>query len=91
MKRLVVILLTALVLTGSATAARAELRPAPATDDYDDSQSHPLRVVAYLLNPAGFALEWLVFRPFHRLVSQPSLAPMFGHRDHTDDSTIGTR
>ena len=40
-----------------------------APDEYDDSQSNPFRVAAYLLNPAGFILEWTVFRPFHFLVS----------------------
>jgi hypothetical protein len=52
-------------------------------DEYDDSQSHPLRVVAYLAYPSGFLLEWLVFRPFHVLVSgTPELESFFGHRDH---------
>ena len=40
-----------------------------APDEYDDSQSNPFRIAAYLLNPAGFILEWTVFRPFHFLVS----------------------
>lgn len=54
-----------------------------APDEYDDSQSNPFRIAAYLLNPAGFILEWTVFRPFHFLVS--STAPteaFFGHRSH---------
>jgi outer membrane protein OmpA-like peptidoglycan-associated protein len=54
-----------------------------AWDEYDDSQSHPLRVVAYLAYPAAFLTEWLVFRPFHFLVSatEPQEA-LFGHRPH---------
>jgi outer membrane protein OmpA-like peptidoglycan-associated protein len=54
-----------------------------APDEYDDSQSHPLRVAAYLLHPVGWLTEWLVFRPFHFIVSatEPQEA-FFGHRPH---------
>jgi len=54
-----------------------------APDEYDDSQSNPLRIVAYLLHPAAFLVEWTVFRPFHFLVSatQPQEA-FFGHTPH---------
>jgi len=54
-----------------------------AADEYDDSQSHPLRIVAYLAYPAAFLVEWTVFRPFHFLVSatEPQEA-FFGHTPH---------
>jgi outer membrane protein OmpA-like peptidoglycan-associated protein len=54
-----------------------------APDEYDDSQSHPLRITAYLLHPIGWLTEWIVFRPFHFLVSatEPQEA-FFGHRPH---------
>lgn len=54
-----------------------------ASDQYDDSQSHPLRVAAYLLHPVGWLAEWLVYRPFHWMVSasEPQEA-FFGHRSH---------
>ncbi|HWO42559.1 MAG TPA: OmpA family protein [Candidatus Eisenbacteria bacterium] len=60
------------------------LRPAAAApDEYDDSQSHPLRILAYLVHPAAFVLEWTVFRPFHYLVSGAEpLEAVFGHRPH---------
>lgn len=56
---------------------------AAAPDEYDDSQSNPLRVAAYLLYPAGWLAEWLIFRPFHFMVSatEPQEA-FFGHRPH---------
>lgn len=62
------------------------LAPRPgsaAWDEYDDSQSNPFRVAAYLLHPVGFITEWLIFRPFHFLVSasKPQEA-FFGHRPH---------
>lgn len=54
-----------------------------APDEYDDSQSNPLRVAAYLLHPIGWLTEWIVFRPFHFLVSatEPQEA-FFGHHPH---------
>jgi outer membrane protein OmpA-like peptidoglycan-associated protein len=56
---------------------------AAAPDEYDDSQSNPLRVTAYLLYPVGWLAEWIIFRPFHFLVSatEPQEA-FFGHRPH---------
>ena len=52
-------------------------------DEYDDSQSHPLRVLAYIAYPGAFLSEWLVFRPFHFLVSATKPQEMvFGHAPH---------
>jgi hypothetical protein len=61
-------------------------------DAYDDSQSHPLRIAAYLIYPIGYTLEWLVTRPFHELVAQPDLEPVFGHTSHEyyGDAPVGT-
>jgi len=55
---------------------------ASAHDAYDDSESNPLRLAAYALYPVGFALEWLMTRPIHVVVSQPKLEPVFGHVPH---------
>ena len=54
-----------------------------APDEYDDSQSNPLRIAAYLMHPVGWLAEWVIFRPFHFLVSatEPQEA-FFGHRPH---------
>jgi hypothetical protein len=50
-------------------------------DEYDDYEdAHPLRLVAYPVHAAGYAIAWLVTRPLHALVSQPELEPIFGHR-----------
>jgi len=57
---------------------------ARAHDAYDDSQSHPLRLIAYAIHPAGFALEWALTRPIHFLVSTPGLDKVFGHTPHDD-------
>ena len=66
-----------LVLAGMPVSAGAH-------DAYDDSQSHPLRLVAYAVHPIGFAVEWLVMRPIHFVVSQPELERVFGHVPHED-------
>ena len=58
-------------------------------DGYDDSQAHPLRLVAYAFHPVGYAVEWLLTRPIHALVSQPELAPVFGHKPHSWDFCCG--
>ena len=54
-----------------------------APDEYDDSQSNPFRVAAYLMHPVGWLAEWIIFRPFHFMVSatEPQEA-FFGHRPH---------
>ncbi|MGH7830312.1 MAG: OmpA family protein, partial [Candidatus Binatia bacterium] len=51
-------------------------------DEYDESQSHPLRAIAYLLHPVGVIAEWTIARPGHFLVSTPGLSYLFGHRPH---------
>ena len=75
MRKIVTLVVVAAVVGCS---ARAWAGP----DQYEDSQSHPLRIAAYLLHPVGYALEWLVFRPFHALVSQEDLEPLTGHTEH---------
>ena len=53
--------------------------PARAQGQYDDGQAHPLRLVAYLVAPAGYLAEWLVTRPFFRIVSPMRSAPIFSY------------
>lgn len=77
MKRLVGAIVLAALLTLSAGRTLA------APDVYDKSQSHPLRLAAYLAYPFAYAVEWVVFRPFHFLVS--SYPDVFGHRPHAID------
>ena len=54
-----------------------------ASDEYDESQAHPLRIAAYLVHPLGVIAEWLIFRPFHYLVSaNEQTEKLFGHQPH---------
>ena len=75
MTRLLLALALATALVAAPSAARAH-------DAYDDSESNPLRVAAYGMYPIGWALEWIVFRPMHFVVSNPRLEPIFGHVPH---------
>ena len=86
LSKLMTVAAVAVALFGS-----AQLSFAGGADDYDDSQSHPLRLAAYILHPIGYTLEWLVTRPFHELVAQPDLAPIFGHTSHEyyGDAPVG--
>ena len=76
MKRLIAAGFIAMVLAFSAGPAAA------VPDDYEDSESHPMKVAYYLIYPVGFTAEWLIFRPFHYLVSRPYLDEFFGHHPH---------
>lgn len=80
-----------MVAMAAALLGSAQLSFATGADDYDDSQAHPLRLAAYIIYPVGYALEWLVTRPFHELVAQPDLAPVFGHTSHEyyGDAPVG--
>ncbi len=51
-------------------------------DEYDeDSAGHPLRIAAYILHPVGWALDFLIMRPAHWIVSHEPLDQIFGHED----------
>ncbi len=51
-------------------------------DEYDKSESgHPLRVIAYVLHPVGVAIDYLLLRPAHWLVSFEPMKTIFGHED----------
>ena len=75
MTRLLLMLALATVLLAAPSSARAH-------DAYDDSESHPLRIVAYALHPIGWGLEWIAMRPLHFVVSNPRLEHIFGHVPH---------
>jgi len=73
------LVLIAVFLFGALTSKSA----IAGADQYDDSQSNPLRIAAYLLHPVGWLAEWTIFRPFHFIVSatEPQEA-FFGHHPH---------
>jgi hypothetical protein len=73
------------VLLAAPVVVVAAPAPEPRVDcEYDDSQSHPLRIAAYAVHPVGVALKYLVAWPIHWVVSRPSLEGVFGHTPHED-------
>jgi hypothetical protein len=46
--------------------------------EYRDEDSHPIRMIAYILSPIGFMLEWTIARPAHYVATDSFLAPVFG-------------
>src|SRR5262245_17201906 len=75
---------TTRVLASALCVIALSSQPARAAwDEYDDSQSNPLRVTAYLMYPLGWLAEWTIFRPLHFIVSPtPPQEAFFGHRPH---------
>jgi hypothetical protein len=54
--------------------------------NYDrENDGHPLRLIAYVLNPFGIALEYAIERPVHHLVSLPYCNVIFGHVSYEND------
>jgi hypothetical protein len=78
MKRFAMAVLVACTLSMGAGSAAWGI--SDTSRDYEDAISHPLRIAAYAAHPVGFALEWLVFRPFHYIISRPYLDRVFGYR-----------
>jgi len=60
----------------------ALVAPPAQADEYDRSRSgHPLRIVAYVLHPIGWMLDFLIFQPAHKIGNSAPLKEFFGHRD----------
>jgi hypothetical protein len=52
---------------------------------YRESESHPLRIFAYVLHPVGWFAREFIFRPFSYFVaSDEKRASIFGYRDPHD-------
>ena len=68
-----VMVVLALVLQGS---------PALAADEYEPSDAgFPLRVIAYVVNPVGVVLDYLILRPAYWLGSHEPFRTVFGRTD----------
>ncbi len=74
-----IICLSAALILGVPKLAAAQYsdtdRQNPAA--YTDEDSQPLRMIAYLVAPIGFLLEWGVARPLHYVATNTFLAPVF--------------
>lgn len=69
-------------LVGVVLALALQAGPAWAEEDYDPSEAgFPLRVVAYVVNPVGVALDYLIFRPAYWIGSYEPFRTVFGRKD----------
>ena len=61
-------------------------------NEYRQEDSHPVRVIGYLLSPVGWALEWGVARPLHYVATNTFLAPVLngGEEEDTWSEYYGT-
>lgn len=57
---------------GSSTYPYQQTGPA----QYNQEDSHPLRIIGYILSPVGVALEYTIARPLHYLATQTFLQPV---------------
>jgi hypothetical protein len=59
--------------------------------EYHDEDSQPIALLADLLYPVGFVLEWTLARPIHYIVAESPAAPIFrpvGGNDMTPPAPI---
>jgi hypothetical protein len=53
--------------------------------EYNEEDSQPLKLIATILSPVGFLLEWTIARPLHYLSTESSLSPVFGGGNDFND------
>jgi len=90
-RRLFLASLACFALTSSAARAQ-DILPMDRTDSdyhpsprYRESESHPLRVLAYALHPIGWAARELIFRPLSYFASStPETRAIMGYREPFD-------
>lgn len=78
-------------MVGLSSAALAQQQPPNNEqrdpDEYSQEDSHPLRLISYVLAPIGYALEWTIMRPLHHLATDTAAAPaMSGDLDYMPKS-----
>lgn len=74
---LAVILAAALSVTANAAAqSRGDMDQQRTPAQYSQEDSHPVRIVGYILSPLGVALEYTIARPLHYLATQTFLQPI---------------
>ena len=76
LRRSIAACLVSLMLLGTAVPAAA--------DEYSPQwAAHPVRILAYAVHPIGVALDLLIVRPAHWVVTQNrGLSRLFGHEKY---------
>jgi hypothetical protein len=75
MKRLIVCTLV-LILAPALCRAQTDDRDQQNSQYQDVEDGQFLKLVSYILNPVGMALEWGMMRPLHSLATKSSVAPL---------------
>ncbi|MEN8181577.1 MAG: hypothetical protein ABFS46_03470 [Myxococcota bacterium] len=69
-------------ISGALAASLLLLAATASADEYDvERAGHPLRIVAYIAYPVGFAIDFLIMRPAHWVVSHEPWDEIFGHEE----------
>ena len=90
-RRLLLVAATSIALQCSVARAQ-DILPMDQTDSdyhpsprYRESESHPLRVIAYALHPVGWVLREVIFRPLSYFASStPETKAIMGYREPYD-------
>ena len=77
--RLVAIIFCAALLVGLPTISHAQYNDNDQQNpkEYHDDDSQPLAIVADILYPIGYGLEWLVARPAHWVANDSPVSPAY--------------
>jgi len=75
------LLAAALLLSGPAFARAQYSDERQNPKEYTQEDSHPIKLISYVLSPIGFALEWTIARPLHYLTTETPIAPAFRSAD----------
>jgi hypothetical protein len=75
MRRVVCVLIVSSIILIPALSRADEMNESRTPNEYTQEESHPLRIVSYIVTPVGFILEWTVARPLHYIASETFLAP----------------
>jgi len=83
---LCMILVLAIAMPAMAFAQQGPYNDKQNPGEYTDTEDGQLlKVVAYLIAPLGYALEWTVTRPLHYLATKTPLAPaMSGDTEYSE-------
>jgi hypothetical protein len=55
-------------------------------DEYNSRQAgQPWKLIAYVLNPLGVTLDYLVARPLHRFLHHETIDKLTGHSQFTEE------
>lgn len=90
-RRLILALVASIALNSNAVLAQ-DILPVDHTDSdyhpsprYRESESHPLRIIAYALHPIGWVARELIFRPLSYFASStPETRAIMGYREPFD-------